>query len=113
MPVARLTKRIEFRQPRIDSDFDHAGGTPQAVEFAWAEIKPLTGREAITAMQQYAEATHVIRVRRTSKVLDSSWYVVINDRRHDIQGMIETVDGLFVDIFVSSDNVVGGRETLR
>lgn len=65
-----------------------------------AEIRPISGREAILASQREATTSHIVRVRYSSAIaaLDASWRVLFGTRVFTIDAPPKNIDERNVEI---------------
>lgn len=64
--AGRLRDRVTLLAPGDPDERDSTGepsATPVAAGTCWAEVRPLSGREAERARQVVAEATHAVTMR--------------------------------------------------
>jgi len=88
MRIGKLRHKVSIQ--KLESTQDALGGKVESYTHfcdAWAEIRPVSGREYFIDNQRYARCTHSIIVRFVPGITPSM-RVLFNDRVFDIEAVL-------------------------
>lgn len=115
MPTYRLTKLVKIRKAdKPTSDFGYSGDAPVQVCTAWADIRPFSSTERVSAEQLTPGSTHRIIIRWTNLPIDSSMVVECDAGVYEINGVLDVDgDGAYLDLTCTKHRDSVGRGTTR
>jgi len=88
--VGMMRKRVTLQNVSAVRDSNYGGVTTSAAAAAtvWASIDPISARERLRLGENVAEATHVVKVRYTTNVAQTS-RVVYGSRTFEVLSLID------------------------
>lgn len=115
MPTHRLTKHVKVkRRVTPENGFEVVDTDGDDVVSAWADLRPMTAFERVSAEQVYAGSTHRAIIRWPGVDVKPGDYLVANGERYDIQGVVD-LDGnaQYLELTLTKDQTGVGSKTTR